>query len=65
MPQIKRCKKCADHGISDDGRLILLRFPPLRAWVVRSQIDGIDSYVLPRYGQAFEPALWHLPPMPA
>jgi hypothetical protein len=30
MPQIKRCKKCADHGISDDGHLILLRFPPAR-----------------------------------
>ncbi|WP_338878794.1 IS110 family transposase [Achromobacter veterisilvae] len=35
------------------------------ALAVRSKTDGIDSYVLARYGQALKPALWHPAPLHA
>ena len=35
------------------------------ALAVRSKTDGIDSYVLARYGQALKPTLWHPAPMHA
>lgn len=35
------------------------------ALAVRSKTDGIDSYVLARYGQALNPALWHPAPLHA
>lgn len=65
MPQINRCKTCANHGISDGGHLILLRFAALRALGVRSKTEEIDRYVRPRYGPALKPTLRHPAPMHA
>jgi transposase len=35
------------------------------ALAIRSKTDGIDSYVLARYGQALKPPLWHPSPVHA
>lgn len=35
------------------------------ALAVRSKTDGIDSYVLARYGRALKPPLWHPAPVHA